>query len=275
MSDKQPVQTALVPEDDDGDMLSVVPTADSLTAQGKALVPGDAFAIFNLSRNRLRAVIEANMGESGGGLFDLDRIKVPGAAGTTWALPGLSGETAEQKFDAIVVDWRDTRAFWKVGFDQSGGGTPPDCSSDDAILGVGDPGGACRTCPKAVFGSGGGNRQACKLTRLLFIARGQNTLPEVIAVPPGSLRDTRKFFSRLTSNGIPIWAVRVRFELEKTKSTQGIPYARIIMSLPDEAKEGAYLSREQAAKVVGYAEDVQPLIKAARASVEDYIDSAA
>ena len=82
---------------------------------------------------------------------------------------------------AIAVLQQDRRAFWDIGYDESGGGSPPDCHSLDARIGYGWRRGmaegqhsqqGCKTCPLSQWGSNSDikedNQQACSNRKLLL-----------------------------------------------------------------------------------------------------------
>jgi len=97
-----------------------------------------------------------------------------------------------KELSGIIIAWRDTRAYWSVPMEESDGNMPPDCYSLDARTGEGEPGGNCHKCPNAEFGSGSkGEGQACKLVRQLFLVREDNLLPEIVHLPPSSLKPAR------------------------------------------------------------------------------------
>jgi hypothetical protein len=147
-------------------------------------------------------------------------------------LEGLEGPKEFKVLEGVIVAWKDTRQYYASNF-SDGGSQPPDCSSQDSITGMGDPGGACFDCPFSKFGSTetGGKGQACKQTRLLFILREFDVLPLVLVVPPASLKPLQKYMLQLASRSLPYFGVVSKFSLEKTKNDQGIAYSRIVPSL--------------------------------------------
>jgi hypothetical protein len=204
----------------------------------------------------LSAIMRANIGEKLE-VFDLDRIRVPAGGSLTWEIPTLTGEEEAKTVEGVVIAFSDRRAFWRESFDATGGGTPPDCSSDDCIVGVGDPGGTCATCALAKFGSardGEGDGQACKQVRLLFLVRPADLLPIVVAVPPSSLKNVRRHFLRLASQSMPYYGVVWSFELAKDKSKGGITYSKIVPKLK------AVLPPEEAARMKAYSDAFAPSV---------------
>ena len=181
-----------------------------------------------------KGLIETMQQNVGGGKlseFDLDRIKVPAGGGLSWEVPGLE-TTQAPHVDGVVVLWRDPRAFWEKGFEESGGGTPPDCSSPDGVVGVGNPGGPCASCPHSQWGSKeDGRGQACKQMRLLLMLREGDMLPVAVVAPPTSLGPLRKLFLRLVSKNVPYWSVVLRLGLVKEKSAGNFTYSKIVPSV--------------------------------------------
>lgn len=216
------------------------------------------FVIFNTRLEQIREAMEANVGDGSLAAGDFDRIKVPAGGGTAWTIQGLDGEEILKEVAGIVVAWRDTRAYWSVPMEHSDGSMPPDCYSLDARTGTGKPGGDCHKCPLAQFGTdAGGPGQACKLVRQLFLIREENLLPEIVNLPPSSVKPARQYFLRLASKGVPCYSVITRIGLEKTRNAQGIVYSRATFA------SGGRLSAEQARRAKEYAAMIEPFLKAA------------
>lgn len=159
--------------------------------------------------------------------FDLPRIKV--ASGTAlWLIPTLEGDVTAPTIDGVVVAARDTRVYYKS---KDGGNVPPDCSSIDAITGKGTPGGECAKCPLAQYETApdGGAGQACKQLKQLFMLRGSSMLPEVVSLPPTSLKAVRQFFLKLATQGIQYFQCILRIELEKASNQQGKVYGKAVL----------------------------------------------
>src|SRR5262249_1306022 len=146
-------------------------------------------------------------------------------------IQSLDGEEIVKELTGIIIGWRDTRSYWSIPMEESDGNMPPDCYSLDARAGIGKPGGDCARCPLSQFGSGPkGDGQACKLVRQLSLIRDQNLLPEIVSLPPSSVKAARQYFMRLASKGVPCFSVITRIGLEKTKNAQGIAYARAVLT---------------------------------------------
>jgi hypothetical protein len=227
---------------------------------GKKEVAVSPFVIFKTELADIREAMSANVGDAGLTAGDFERIKVPAGGGTAWAIQGLDGEEMVKELSGIIIAWRDTRAYWSVSMEESDGNMPPDCYSMDARTGTGKPGGNCQKCPLAEFGSDSkGEGQACKLIRQLFMIREDNLLPEVVNLPPSSVKPARQYFLRLASKGVPCYSVITNIGLEKTKNGQGIAYSKAALT------SGGRLTPEQTQRAKEYAAMIDPFLKSAPA----------
>jgi hypothetical protein len=186
--------------------------------------------------------------------MDLDRVTVPAGGGTNWLIPTLDGEKNTSEIVGVIVAVQNCRAYWSSDF--GGAGTPPDCVSEDAITGVGDPGGRCQACPMAEFGSDSRSKgQACKQIKRLFVLRPSSMLPLVVNLPPTSLRPATRFLLRLAGSGLKYQGAVTRITLEKTKNSDGIAYSTAAFALAGRLDPG------QAAAMGEYTKSIGPLLK--------------
>lgn len=213
-----------------------------MAAKGQEIVPVKDYQIMEMKPGELQELLRANVGPAGISEFDLERLKVPSGGGDHWMVPLLEGGTEPTKeIQGIVIYWKDVRAYWRVSYDKSGGGSPPDCSSNDGFTGYGirndddEQGGHdCTACPLSRFGSevkdngDAGRGQACKQMRILFVLSPQMVLPRVIACPPTSYTPMKQFMLRLTSSMIPIESAVMGFKLEEDKNADGVAYSKVM-----------------------------------------------
>jgi hypothetical protein len=126
----------------------------------------------------------------------------------------------------------------EFALNEGGGKSRPDCRSSDSIVGIGDPGGDCYSCPLAQFGSAPrGTGQACKQVRQMLVVRAEQVLPDLIPVPPTSIQNSKDYLLKLTAARLPYWGVITRFRLERTTNEAGIAYAKITFSLGRKLEE--------------------------------------
>jgi len=230
------------------------------------MVEVNEYAVIKMDSDSLAEVIEANIGGQGISRFDLDKLKVPGSGGTIWEVPTLEGTEAKEEVEGIILHWKDVRAFWFD--DYSGDNSPPDCYSDDTIIGVGDPGGKCKDCPYSQWGSADkGDGQKCKQMRIMFLLRKDDILPLALTAPPTSVKNIRNYFMRLASRGIPFYGVVTGLNLEKAKSSTGIDYSQI----KPEYKER--IEPEMAEEIKAYREKIKSRLEEVRIDQkEDVVD---
>ncbi|MFZ5926320.1 MAG: hypothetical protein ACOYX1_02620 [Acidobacteriota bacterium] len=211
---------------------------------------------FHTDLDTINAALSTNIGSGGLTEFDLPRIKIPAGGGIRWAVPTLEGEVMEPSIEGVIVLARDTRAYYSQPISETGGSQPPDCWSADGATGSGKPGGACLACPLARYGSApGGRGQACKQIKQLFVLRGSLLLPEVVTLPPTSLKPAKQYLLKLTSQGVPYYAVVTRIGLERTKNAQGIAYSRAVLSFVRR------LAPEEVERAREYHEMLKPLVQ--------------
>lgn len=237
----------------------------SAASTALAKVDTGAYPVLAGDATEAIAALRENMGGSTISPFDLDVITIPGSGGLSWRVPGLAGETEEKRLEGILIFHRTNRAFWRESFDETGGGTPPDCASDDGILGQGDPGGDCSRCPMNQWGSAQkGRGKACQERHMLFLLRVGEHLPILVNCPPSSLGNVRKYMMRLTSKGVPYYTVATALSLERDKNADGISYSRIVAE-PIGAVDPSALQQ-----LAAYREAIIPALQRVRLEPEDY-----
>jgi hypothetical protein len=190
--------------------------------------------------------------------FDLDVIKVPSGQGAPmWAVQSLDGEDAVKTIEGIAILQRTVRSWWETSIEDSGGGSAPDCSSQDGQTGVGAPKGhpdytegnyevrytaggeethrgrfSCADCPLAEFGSDArGRGQACKQNLLLFMLRPESVIPMVVKVPPSSVKPMRNFILRMAGLGIQPFGAVLSLGLKKVAKSGSPAYFEIEPSI--------------------------------------------
>jgi hypothetical protein len=185
----------------------------------------------------VRGALAENIGGGSLSAFDFQRIRVPAGGGLAWEV--MNADTGEvevaTEFEGIIVNWKDQKAYWRQGLDEAGAVQgPPNCFSPDTIHGIGDPGIPCATCKFNQFGTakgGAGRGKACKDVRLLFVCRPGDVLPELLPVPPTSLKAIRDYMLKLAAKGVRYHSAVTRFKLTPDKNGAGIKYSKIEFAL--------------------------------------------
>jgi hypothetical protein len=239
--------------------------ADKTTALATAETD---FLVLRSNSNDTISRIQDVFGNEGLSLRDMERIRLPAAGGKAWTLKDIDGgDTFTPTFEGIILTQRQVRTFWKGSFDESGGGAPPDCYSDDAVHGVGTPGIECARCPNAQFSSGKGKSQACQLKRLVFFLTPDTRFPAYIALPPTSQAEGKSYLYQLMNRDIMPYEVVTEFGLAQAKSDAGITYSKVTL------KRRRSLTPEEKEKIGAVAPVLIQAINAARIQVADVGDS--
>ncbi len=218
------------------------------TSTALTTVEPGRFLVLNHDPAEIEAIIADNLGGQEVTEFDLPRIKVPSGGGRTWEIPTLTGVDAAPVLEGIVVHFKLTRAYWSP---DSGSGGPPQCRSNDGIVGIGDPGGHCKTCPFAQFGSAtddAGNQapgQACNAKEIWFMLRPGSFLPVAVALPSTSLKAAKAY------------RVGTHVGLEQSRNAKGDAYSKAVPTV------GGVLDPDEAAAAQAYAARFRPLFDAA------------
>lgn len=149
-----------------------------------------------------------------------------------------------QSITGVVIHVQPTRVFWGRPYEDSNG-EPPLCTSDNAMIGIGNPGGDCYQCPHA-------RNFECSETHFVFIMPEGEHHPLAIRVTPGSLNNWQQFSAYLRQSMMdwgrplddirdPLSAVATRFELEESTKKKGAEHMRVkptvagLLSPPDQA----------------------------------------
>ena len=221
-----------------------------------ATIEPGSFVALNHTIEEIHSALDVNLGQIDVSEFDLTRVGIPAGGATSWEVEDLEGTKSAPEISGIVVHSKTTRAYWPG--DYEGGSEPPQCSSHDGQVGVGDPGGECRTCLYAQFGSGKNGAQACKQMMQWFLLQEHSFLPLVVTLPPMSLKPAKKYLIRMAGTGTKYYEVVTTLALEKDKNQGGIAFSKVKPTL------GGRLDAAEAEKARSYAEALRPIFAATR-----------
>ncbi len=182
-----------------------------------------------------------------------ERIKMPSGETTVYQLPSENPEEPDfaKEFSAVILHHHPIRAYFKTKF--SGTANPPDCGSLDAVTGLGEPGGECKSCPFNAYDSGENGSKACKERHRLYLLREGELFPVMLSLPTGSLKELSRYLMRLLTKGIKSTEVVTKFTLVKATNKTGIVYAKACFHM--ERK----LNAEELPLVAGVSEQIKML----------------
>jgi hypothetical protein len=155
-----------------------------------------------------------------------ERIKMPTGGGTVFEVPGDEpGETESVKeFTGVILHHHPLNVYYRDEY--TGGSRPPNCASNNGLVGQGNPGGVCEACKFNQFGSGRNDGKACQNRRRLFILREGEVLPVLLSIPAGSLKEFRAYIIRLLGKAKQSDGVVTRFTLSKATNKGGAPFSQ-------------------------------------------------
>ncbi|MFH1984966.1 MAG: hypothetical protein ABIL58_24250 [Pseudomonadota bacterium] len=199
-------------------------------AKGKeVMVVGGDFAMMKGDVTEVLAIIQENLAGEALKPTDLDRIKVPSGGSKIWEVPDPMAEdgiAAVKELDCIIIHQAMTRSMW---LDDDAKGTPPNCTSNDAVTGKGDPGGDCEACAYAQFGTDkNGRGQKCNLKRAIFFVTPDNPMPMVLYVPAMSLKNAKLYMYGIGRMMKRSHQVITRMSLETAQNAAKDDYSRIL-----------------------------------------------
>ena len=198
-------------------------------------------------------LIAENLGASGLSLQDFPQVKMPAGGSTIWEVPGLAESEGVSSLEGVIVMAQDHRVYYAEAY--SGGDEAPDCASDDARHGHGDPGGWCEHCPNAKWGSSAkGKGQACSLRKQVILLRPHEHFPLRVDLPPSSLGELRKYMVALVSAGKTFTQVETGIRLTKATNAGGIDYSKASFRMVAE------LDPETAALATEYSKAIRAVV---------------
>lgn len=138
-----------------------------------------------------------------------------------------------QEFAGVILDMNRVNAWWEQSFDESGGGSPPQCYSMNGIvpdkLSENLQAEECAECPQNKYGSDGGRGKACKNMKRIHVLFQDELFPHRLTVPPSNLKAVDIYVTQLTSKGFPYQLVETGFSLRETKNKDGIKYSELVL----------------------------------------------
>lgn len=246
-----------------------------MTTEQKQLEPYTGeFAILGPEAEEFLDILEENTGSRQINASSLPVWRFPGSGGEEWVFEDeTGGRQRTQTLRGVVLAQRGERVFFRDAY--GGGGAPPDCRSNDGVVGMpatdddGQPinmfytpngeevvyGGNCASCPLAqweskrlVDPSYNGSGQACSEYRFMVVQRPDEPTPEGVRLPPSALRSWQAF-------GEQVARARTRLSTLVIDLSLFLPKGKTTAELVVEPV--AYISKETAAELRAIAPDVK------------------
>lgn len=224
-------------------------------------VPTGNYLVFNHTDEEVAQAIAASIGDTQINERNLPRVKLPSGGSTTWEIPGPFGVEASKELTGILIFFKRNRRLFPS---KKMNGAPPSCFAPDNKFGIGNPGGACATCPMNQWGSAsliegadpGSKGKACGERELWFLLRESSALPLVLDLSPGSLANAENYRIGLGGSLTPPHAIQTTVTLEKKDGPEG-PFA---VAVP---RFSGQLDPEERKRAAAYAARMAPLFEAA------------
>ena len=223
-------------------------------AKGSSIVVADqkdiaSYDVLADGVEQIRAIIQANIGTTEIGVFDLPRAINPSGSGSKWEIPGL-GDEAETvgTVEGIIVYHDEDRSYWAKSYYETGGGEQPDCrgakDENGVWHGTGTPGGICVKCPNSEFtkdSEGNTVPPRCPVFRKVFLLRPNQMMPTMFTARGGNAQQVSQYLMKLTFQGkLPAHHCITQMKMESTKYKSGRDWKKwnlsFVAELPDEAK---------------------------------------
>lgn len=128
----------------------------------------------------------------------------------------IDGDRDEKQQEIIGLGVRQHRRYYERPIEETGGGTPPDCSAPDGVTG---DRGECAGCEYSKFKSArNGKGKACKeLIDVYHFVKGE-AMPRIITLPPTSGSGYAKYDVALKSHALPLHGVITRLSFAPATS---------------------------------------------------------
>ncbi len=179
--------------------------------QALATTDSSYIAVNGQSDITLEELLEANFGGKMPPPYKLTQVKIPAGGGLTWEIPGVGSEPElVREFSGVILHVQPGRMKFAGAFG-TGPKEAPVCKSDDGIIGVGQPGGECATCPLAQWVDG--KKPECPEHASVYVLLPDRLIPIVVTLPSTSLKAITDYKTGLFNITKPVYGVETKFSL--------------------------------------------------------------
>jgi hypothetical protein len=235
---------------------------DEVMVQGSE----NEFAVTEAQRNEVVDFFGGQVPGMEGISFRFGSVKVAHQSGAFEMPDG----NMTKSFKGVILHIQSCNAYWETSFNESGGGTPPTCASNDGIR----PSPAssklqadtCRQCGRNIFGADGKRGKLCKNMKRMYILMDGYDLPVRLTAPPTSLRSIDEYGSLLAYKALRYIMVQTQFGLKEERNKDGIKFSALtFVPLGTSAH-----NKEEADRLMKLRNDFMPQMIGEEITAEEY-----
>ena len=236
-----------------------------MTKETKAVAKIGSYEIVPETINDIKDAINTNMdGEELAPRDLFTVIKIPAAGGLSWTVPTFDGEEERKTLKGLILFIDHSRAMFEGEYGDENVSPVPLCASNDCITGIGDPGGACETCPYNEYKSASkGAGKACRESRIVYFLAEGEVMPYILKVSAGSFKALKKYRVKLLTAGIKMYCMETSFTLKRSKSTGNVTYSEVVFTAGSRITD-----KNMIASIESYRKELEPFITPPAATVE-------
>jgi hypothetical protein len=169
------------------------------------------------------------------------QIKMPLLGNTSWVVPSTEGDVDTKSFSGIILHIQKERGLFDKDYTP---GARPYCSSDNGLVGIGEPGGSCETCPNSQFGPNN-ERPACAEKRAVYILMKEEIIPMVLRITPSSFKTLDNYCLTASRKLKSYKAFETKFSLKAVKAGVGTTVSEVVFEIDSVLDREAVNSVEQ------------------------------
>ena len=177
------------------------------------------------------------------------QIKTPTLGNIHWSIPTTDGDIDSKTFSGIIMHIQTERGLFPKPYKPN---SIPFCVSENGIVGVGEPGGECSSCPNRSFGPDG-EPPECAEKKAVYILMKEEVIPMVLRVPPSSFQSLEKHLLKMSRKLKPHYAFETVFSLKSVKKPAAT-VSEIVFEI------GAPIDSDSIKKVQGVKSSIVPFI---------------
>lgn len=199
-------------------------------------------------------------------------IPNPSGGDEAWTIDTPMGKQSFEELEGIILYIGNERAYYESAYG-TGENERPLCSSDNGVIGEGDPGGKCVDCAFSKFGPDSEPPKCSqKKPMYLLIPEVNPVMPIVINATGPSFPILKKFRVGLMQFGVNTFDVKVRLSLKAGKTKNNMPSSvlqfKTLSNIRNEDPDGY-------SKLVGYRESILSFIDPTYQDLKDAADASA